>query len=252
MDYRLDEIDRLTLYYLGSDARDTTATEIAEQVNVSAGTVRNRIKQLEKHGIIRSYPAHIDYERADGLLTGLFVCSASVSERNHLAREILDISGVVNVRDVMSGDNGLHVKAIGEDTTSLQRIASEIETLGITIEDESLIKEEYHQPYQPYGPADAKHSQPATNVLSLVGDAQVVDLTVTEDAQVAGKTLAEAKEQGLLDENVLVVAIERADEIISANGCTEIRPGDLVSLFSPDGVQNDTLDGFGGTAAKRT
>lgn len=252
MDYRLDEIDRLALYYLGSDARNTTATEIAEQVNVSAGTVRNRINQLEQHGIVRGYPAHIDYERADGLLTGLFVCSASVSERGHLAREILDISGVVNVRDVMSGDDGLHVKAVGEDTSSLQRIASEIEALGVTIEDESLIKAEYHQPYQPYGPADATHTQPATNVLSLVGDAQVVDLTVTEDAPIAGKTLAEAKEQGLLGEDVLVVAIERAEEVVSANGGTEIRPGDLVSVFSPEGIREDTLDGFGGAAAKHT
>jgi len=252
MDYRLDEIDRLALYYLGSDARNTTATEIAEQVNVSAGTVRNRLKQLEQHGIIRGYPAHIDYERADGLLTGLFVCSASVSERDRLTREILDISGVVNVRDVMSGDDGLHVKAVGEDTTSLQRIASEIEGLGVAIEDESLIKEEYHQPYQPYGPADAKHSQPATNVLSLVGDAQVVDLTVTEDAPVAGKTLAKAKGEGLLGEDVLVVAIERGDEVVSANGRTEIQAGDLVSVFSPDGIGDKTLDGFGGAAATRT
>jgi len=251
MDYRLDEIDRLALYHLGSDARNTTATEIAEQVNVSAGTVRNRLKQLEQHGIIRGYPAHIDYERADGLLTGLFVCSASVSERNRLAREILDISGVVNVRGVMSGDDGLHIKAVGEDTTSLQRIASEIEALGVAIEDENLIKEEYHQPYQPYGPADAKHSQPATNVLSLVGDAEVVDLTVTEDAPVAGKTLAKAKEEDLLGEDVLVVAIERGDEVVSANGRTEIRAGDLVSAFSPDGIRDKTLDGFGGAAAKR-
>ncbi|MFB6269239.1 MAG: winged helix-turn-helix transcriptional regulator [Halobacterium sp.] len=252
MDYRLDEIDRLALYYLGSDARNTTATEIAEQVNVSAGTVRNRINQLEQHGIVRGYPAHIDYERAEGLLTGLYICSVSVSERDQLARKVLDISGVVNVRDVMSGDDGLHVKAVGEDTSSLQRIASEIEALGVTIEDESLVKEEYHQPYQPYGPADAAHTQPATNVLSLVGDAQVVDLTVTDDAPVAGLTLAEAKQRGLLGDDVLVVAIERADEVVSANGGTEIRPGDLVSVFSPEGVGEDTLDGFGGAEARRT
>ncbi|WP_336037275.1 Lrp/AsnC family transcriptional regulator [Halobacterium yunchengense] len=251
MDYRLDEIDRLTLYYLGSDARNTTATEIAEQVNVSAATVRNRINQLEQHGVVRGYPAHIDYERGEGLLTGLYVCSVRVSERDQLARDVLGISGVVNVRDVMSGDDGLHVKAVGEDTTSLQRIASEIENLGATIEDESLVKAEYYQPYQPYGPADATSAQPATNVLSLVGDAQVVDLTVTEDAPVAGKTLAEAKEQGLLGDDVLVVAIERADDVVSANGRTEIQPGDLVSVFSPDGVGDATLNGFGGAEAKR-
>lgn len=251
MDYRLDEIDRLTLFHLGSDARNTTATEIAEQVNVSAGTVRNRIKQLEQHGILRGYPAHIDYERADGLLTGLYICNVRVSDRDQLATQVLEIPGVVNVREVMSGDDALHVKAVGEGTEALKRIASEIERLGVTITDENLVQHEYHQPYQPYGPDDASRSQPATNVLSLVGDAQVVDLTVTEQAPIAGTTLAEAKEQGLLGDDVLVVAIEREDEVISANGRTQIRPGDLVSVFSPDGITEEALQGFGGVEAKQ-
>jgi Lrp/AsnC family leucine-responsive transcriptional regulator len=252
MGYRLDEIDRLALYYLGSDARNTTATEVAEEVNVSAGTVRNRISQLEQHGIVRGYPADIDYERADGLLTGLYVCSVRVSERDQLARQVLDIPGVVNVREVMAGDDGLHVKAVGEDTSSLQRIASQIEDLGVTIDEESLIQQEYHQSYQPYGPADAPHAQPATQVTSLVGGAQVVDLTVTEDAPIAGETLAEAKAKGLLGDDVLVVAIERAEEVLSANGGTEVRPGDLVSVFSPAGIGDETLEGFGGIDAKQS
>lgn len=251
MDYRLDEIDRLALYYLGADARNATATEIAEHLNVSAGTVRNRINQLEQHGIIRGYPAHIDYERADGLLTGLFICSVSVSDREKQAKKVLDVPGVVNVREVMAGDDALHVKAVGEDTRELKRIGSEIESLDITITDENLVQQEYHQPYQPYGPDDAGQRQPATNVLSLVGDAQVVDMAVTEEAPLAGTTLADAKEQGLLDEDTLVVAIEREDEVLPVNGQTEVRPGDVVTVFSPDGMTDETLEGFGGTTAHR-
>lgn len=251
MEYRLDDIDRLVLYHLGSDARNTTATEISEQLNVSAGTVRNRISQLERHGVIRGYPAHIDYERAEGFLTGLYVCSVRVSDRDQFTTRVLDIPGVVNVREVMSGDDALHVKAVGEDTTALKRIAGEIEDLGITITDEHLVQEEYHQSYQPYGPDDVAHAHPATNVVSLVGDAQVVDLTVTDDAPVAGTTLAEAKERELLDDDVLVVAIEREDEVLSANGRTRIRAGDLVSIFSPEGITDETLEGFGGIQARQ-
>lgn len=252
MDYRLDEIDRLTLYFLGADARNATATEIAEHLNVSGGTVRNRIKQLEQHGIIRGYPAHIDYERAEGLLTGLFVCAVSVTDRDQQAKKILEIPGVINVREVMAGDDALHVKAVGEDTRELKRIASEIENLGITITDENLIQQEYHQPYQPYGPDDASQRQPATNVLSLVGDAQVVDMAVTEDAPLAETTLAEAKQEGLLDEDTLVVAIEREDEVLPVNGQTTIHPGDVVTVFSPNGMTDETLGGFGGTTARHS
>jgi DNA-binding Lrp family transcriptional regulator len=247
MEYRLDEIDRLALYYLGADARNVTATEIAEKLSVSGGTVRNRIKQLEQHGIIQGYPAHIDYERADGLLTGLFICSVSVSEREQRAQQVLEIPGVINVREVMAGDDSLHVKAVGEDTRDLKRIGSAIENLGIDISEENLVEREYHQPYQQYGPDDAKARQPATNVLSLVGDAQVVDMVVTEEAPLSGMTLAEAKEVGLLDEDTLVVAIEREDEVLPVNGQTEVQPGDVVSIFSPEGLTEETLSGFEGT-----
>lgn len=50
---RLDEIDKRVLYHLAADARDTSAPAIAEEVNVSAGTIRNRIRQLEADGTIK-------------------------------------------------------------------------------------------------------------------------------------------------------------------------------------------------------
>lgn len=75
---------------------------------------------------------------------------------------------------------------------------------------------------------------------------------MTEDAPVAGETLAEAKEQGLFGDDVLVVAIEREDEILSANGRTRIRTGDLVSVFSPEKITDETLQGFGGAKAKQS
>lgn len=50
MDYRVDKIDKRILYYLAQDARNTTAREIAEEVDVSPGTVGNRIEKLENSG----------------------------------------------------------------------------------------------------------------------------------------------------------------------------------------------------------
>lgn len=42
---------------------------IAEEVCVSAGTVRNRIKQLEEQGIIQSHHISINYGNAERRLT---------------------------------------------------------------------------------------------------------------------------------------------------------------------------------------
>ncbi|MEF8839345.1 MAG: hypothetical protein V5A18_07560 [Haloarculaceae archaeon] len=53
-----------------------------------------------------------------------------------------------------------------------------------------------------------------TDVVSLAGGAEVVDVSVSDDARIVDRTLAEANESGLLDEDVLVIAIERNDEII--------------------------------------
>ncbi|WP_239640386.1 AsnC family transcriptional regulator [Halogeometricum pallidum] len=44
---RLDEVDKRILYYLARDARNVSAPMVAEEASVSAGTIRNRINQLE-------------------------------------------------------------------------------------------------------------------------------------------------------------------------------------------------------------
>lgn len=243
MDYRLDDIDRRILYHLVRDARKTSAPDIADEVNVSPGTIRNRIKQLEQYGVVQGYHAHVDYERADGLLTNLFVCDASVFDRESLAKQVLEVPGVVNVREIMSGRGTLQVKAVGEDTDGLTRIARQIEELGITIEDEDLIQREYTRPYLPFGPENAPQ-QPVTSFMSLAGEAEVIDLTVTEDAPVAGESLSEANELGLIDDEVLVVAIERDGEVLTPKGRTKIEAGDVVSLFSPAGVSDDIVRTF--------
>jgi len=66
MSHHLDEIDRRILHALMSDARNTSAPMIAEGLNVSAATVRNRIERLEEEGVIRGYTAIVDFEQADG------------------------------------------------------------------------------------------------------------------------------------------------------------------------------------------
>jgi len=135
--YGLDDIDRSILYHLSRDARRNSATDIADHVRVSAQTVRNRIKQLEESGVIKGYHPQIDYERADGLLTNLFMCTTSASDRERLARQALQIPGVVNIREIMTGHTDLRITAIGQDTDEISQIARVITDLGIAIEEES-------------------------------------------------------------------------------------------------------------------
>lgn len=69
MEYPLDEIDKRILYYLAEDARNTCAPLVADEVDVSPGTVRNRIRKLEQHGVIEEYHADVNDASAENLLT---------------------------------------------------------------------------------------------------------------------------------------------------------------------------------------
>ena len=58
----LDPLDRNILSVLLEDSR-YSFRQIAERVKVSPATVLNRIKELEKNGIIKQYSALLDYEK---------------------------------------------------------------------------------------------------------------------------------------------------------------------------------------------
>lgn len=245
MVYRVDEIDKRILYYLTRDARNTSAPAIAEEVQVTAATIRNRIRQLEEHGILRGYHANIDYERIERRVTYEFNCTAPVSDRDRLSQAALEVSGVVTVRKLMTGHENLAITVVGTDTDDVSRIARELSDLGLEIDDENVIEEEYHQPYHPFGPDDAPAGPSLTDFMKLAGGAEVAEFTVSEDAPIAGLTIEEAVSEGLLADEMLVVGIERDGTVITPKGKTDIQSGDVVSLFSKDPLKKDSLQVFG-------
>jgi len=83
--------------------------------------------------------------------------------------------------------------------------------------------------------------------MSLAGDAEVFEITVTETAPLAEKTLQEADNEELLGDDVLVVAIERGDEVITPRGDTTIHAGDLITAFSKDGITSSVMHTFTGS-----
>lgn len=142
----LDEIDRRILRLLQEDARNNTNAAISEAVGVSPSTVGNRIARLEDEGIVRGYHPNIDYEQAAFPLWVLFVCTAPIPDRGRLVRELLDLPGVVNVRELMTGQHNLHVEVVGRDNGAITELAVTINELGIDVNEEVLVKGEYPRP----------------------------------------------------------------------------------------------------------
>jgi len=234
MSYRIDEIDERILYYLGSDARNTSAPTIAEAVDVTPATVRNRIRQLEEEGIIRGYHADIDYEATGGNVTTQFTCTAPVSERSGIANEALGTHGVVSVRELLAGQENLVVTAVGTDTDDINRIAQRLSGLGVTIEREDIVRDDVVQPYQSFAPDVDRPRSAIRDFQSVVGGAEVVEFTVSDSAEITGRTLEAANDDGLLPDEALVVSIERGEDRITPDGDTRIEAGDVVSIFSPE------------------
>tara|TARA_B100000614_G_C14508005_1_gene477368 strand:- start:538 stop:984 length:447 start_codon:yes stop_codon:yes gene_type:complete len=58
----LDDTDRSIIEVLERDAR-TSLRRIAEEVDVSLGTVSNRVKKLEETGVIKDYRVILDSEK---------------------------------------------------------------------------------------------------------------------------------------------------------------------------------------------
>lgn len=251
MNHRIDEIDQLILYHLAGDARNTSAPMIAEEVDVTPATIRNRIRQLEEHGIIRGYHADIDYESTDGKVVTQFTCTVPVSERAAIATRALSKRGVVNVRELLAGQDNLLITVVGETTDDIDRIARHLTDLGATIKREDILRNESFRPYQSFAPNDDDPPSAVRDFQNVVGGGEVVEFAVSADADIRGLTLEEANKQGLVTEEILVVSIERGEERIAPSGDTRIDAGDVVSVFAPESFPDALVEAFESTGASR-
>lgn len=143
----LDDVDRGILFLLQQDARNTTIAEIAEAVEVSASTVRNRIEQMEDEGIIEGYIPKINYELAHYPLRVLFVCSAPGDQREALALEALETHGVVDVREMLTSTRNLYVEVVATNTRDLTDISNELGTLGFSVDSSEIITNHHIRPW---------------------------------------------------------------------------------------------------------
>ncbi|WP_226022680.1 Lrp/AsnC family transcriptional regulator [Halomicrobium salinisoli] len=159
---QLDNVDRGILHELQVDARNRTAQEIADKVDVSASTVRNRIRELEDGGVIEGYHPKIDYEAADLPLQILFVCSAPPAERAEIVEKILDVRGVVDVRETLTGSCNLYVEAVGTGTSDTVRITDALHETGLSIDSSEIMRQRRVQPFNhffftdPYGTGESE------------------------------------------------------------------------------------------------
>ena len=142
----LDAIDRAILYPHQEDGQ-RPISEIADAVNVSDNTIRNRIQAMKEQGIISGYQVNVDYDAAGIQHHYMFVCTARVSQREQYADAIREFPIVVEVVTLMTGTNNVLIEAVANDKDNLSALAYKIDDLGLVIERENLIREHSRQPF---------------------------------------------------------------------------------------------------------
>lgn len=147
----LDEVDRGILYLLQRDARNNTTAEIGEKVGVSSSTVGNRINKLEDRGVITGYRPTIDYEKIGLDHRLLVVGTVAFEERAAIADEIMHVSGVVNVRELMTNDQNLVIELVGNTRREVERSLAELNDRGVNIDRMEMMKCQRTQPFDHFG-----------------------------------------------------------------------------------------------------
>ena len=143
----LDNIDRGILYMLQKDARNTTSKDISDKTGVSASTIRNRLDRLEGDGIIKGYHPEIDYEAANLPLRVMVIITAPPKQRSDIVNKLLDIQGVVDVREMITGNRNIQTEVVGRDTSDIARITDAIHDLGVEVESSEIMKRRRVQPF---------------------------------------------------------------------------------------------------------
>jgi DNA-binding Lrp family transcriptional regulator len=118
---RLDDLDRRILNILQKDARRSRA-EIGRDVGLSAAAVHERIKKLERAGVIRQYAALLDPEKAHcDLLAFVQIFLDHPRHEAMLLREVVAMSEVQECHRI-TGAATILMKVRAPDRRGLQRL----------------------------------------------------------------------------------------------------------------------------------
>lgn len=143
MNYQLDDIDKKILDFLVENTR-MPFTEIAKQMDVSAGTIHVRVKKMEDAGIILGSSLNIDYSKLD--YNFIAYIGILLTKSNHTQDVLKELSKIANVTEasVISGKYNIFCKIRARNTEDAKRIIYQIDDIKDVMRTESMISmEEY-------------------------------------------------------------------------------------------------------------
>jgi hypothetical protein len=81
-------------------------------------------------------------------------CTARIAQRAQLAEDALQITGVVEIDELMTGRGNVEVTAVAPTHEDLTAIATALDELGLEVEREELISRHFFRPFNHFGVDD--------------------------------------------------------------------------------------------------
>jgi len=134
---KIDNINKKILFLLQKDAR-MTYKEIAAELKRSETTIRDRIKAMERIGIIQGYTALIN-KTALGLnfFAIILINPISSSDIDNVTQKIKKVKNVIRLYEI-SGHHRLAVFMVAPSYSELKKIVNK-QLIPLGLEDEEII-----------------------------------------------------------------------------------------------------------------
>ena len=113
----IDDLDMKIITLLQDDSR-LSFNKLAGKLGVSVGTAYNRVKDLEKRGIVKAYTVVLDSARLGFELTALILIQADGKHLEEVEAEIAKATSVIAVYDI-TGDYDAAIITKFKDRASL-------------------------------------------------------------------------------------------------------------------------------------
>lgn len=116
----MDNMNRKILGLLEEDGR-RTYSEIADVLKRSESTVRDRIRRMERQGVIRGYTTIIDKSFLGYTVEGLVLCNVQdESKAEQVIDELSQLEQIIHLY-LVSGERRIALRVIAKDHASLER-----------------------------------------------------------------------------------------------------------------------------------
>lgn len=115
----MDNVDEKILSILEENGR-ASFTDVAEQVDVSEGTVRNRVEKLQETGVIENFTVNVNRERD----ISAFI-SVNVSTDREFQKIISDFPDDLQVYE-LAGDMDMLVKVDRDSSEQVNQVVDDI------------------------------------------------------------------------------------------------------------------------------